>query len=308
MGATALVMDIGGTRSRLALARSAAGDLQLQSTTVEPTPEGSLSGVIADFLERTGRPPLSCVAAAVAGPVDAGSEARARMTNRALEISTQELRAVSGAPRALLLNDLAAVAAALPVLPNSSLVPIGPLRHARDGARVVIGVGTGIGVAALMADGTLVSGEGGHCESPLFDEVAQRLRGAGARSVEDMLAGSRLGEIYAAVTGQAAPVDADVVTTLAERGDAAAQSALRWHAQALGKVARDYVLTFGAWGGVYLTGGLIVHQARTFDAASFLAALADQPKFGARLATVPAACIVHPAPALLGLARLALAA
>lgn len=300
----ALVLDVGGTRTRIALATRRDGRVSLDAVDVIATPPDELAPAIRDYLQRQRAQPAS-VGAAVAGPVDGeGADARAQLTNQPLRITASELGQAAGGVPALLLNDLGAAVACLPALAADEGLPIGDAPSpAPRGTRVLIGVGTGIGLAALLADGHVVSGEGGHVEAPMRDAIAERLRADGAHSIEDMLAGSQLARVYRAAGGTQDQARAEDVVRLCREGDAAARAALRWHAASLGRYARDCTLSFGAWGGCWLMGGALDGMAETLDAEGFRAAFIHHRVFGKRLRAVPTQRVAHPYPGLLGLAE-----
>ena len=120
---TILVADIGGTNARFAVgSRSVDGAVTLGALQDFPgddfiRPEDAIAG----YLERTGARPAAA-AFAVAGPVRGGA---ARLTNRDWSFTEEALRAATGAQTAVLLNDFAAAALSLPLLPPDRMVSLG---------------------------------------------------------------------------------------------------------------------------------------------------------------------------------------
>ena len=299
----ALVADVGGTNTRLALATDA--PLQLHDIRVFPTPSGSLLPMARGYLADAGRGVDRCAVAA-AGRIrrEHGGE-RVTLTNVALDIDVSELRQL--VPTAVLVNDLAAVASALPFFATGDSVDLDACGDALHGAQLVLGVGTGIGAAVRLADGALLETEAGHIElaapGPTHRSWLATLPG-GRASAEQLLAGPGLVRLHAQASGEQ-----DVaVATLVERartGDAVALETLRAHADWLGRFAGDLVLAYGAWGGVHLIGGVVAGLGDMLDARAFRAGMVDKARFGDELARVPVRRILHPQPALLGLAALA---
>jgi len=299
----ALVADVGGTHTRLALATEA--PLALHDIRVFPTPSGSLLPLARDYLaDAEFRVDRCAVAAAGRIRREHGGEC-VTLTNVALGIDVSSLRQL--VPTAVLVNDLAAVAAALPFLAAGEFLDLDDAGDALQGAQLVLGVGTGIGAAVRLADGALLETEAGHVE--LATPVATH-RGwletlpGGRASAEELLAGPGLVRLHAQVSGEQ-----DVaVATLVERaraGDAVALATLHAHADWLGRFAGDLVLAYGAWGGVHLIGGVVAGLGDMLDARAFRAGMVDKARFADELARVPVRRILHPQPALLGLAVLA---
>ena len=74
----------------------------------------------------------------------------------------------------------------------------------------------------------------------------------------------------------------------------------------LGRVAGNLVLSLGAWGGVSLIGGVVAGLGDALDPLAFRTGFEDKAPFAADLASVPLQRILHPQPALIGMAALAL--
>src|SRR5512140_1619061 len=139
-----LVGDVGGTHARFALID---GEGRVRNLHVyEAADYGSLNEIVADFLKRTlgpRHPPRAVIACA--GPVLDGE---IEFTNLAWQVSEGELLAQFDFEAVRLINDFAAQALACPLLVGDSLRPLGPvLRGGADGPMVILGAGTGFGVA-----------------------------------------------------------------------------------------------------------------------------------------------------------------
>src|SRR5262245_48934328 len=137
---TALVADIGGTNARLAVA-----DLDTLRITGAASFRGaefpSLHAVAGAYLGGIAeRPPAAAVA--VAAPVVGR---RVSLTNSPWSFEHEELRAVLGVDRLLVLNDFEALAHVLPHLERCDLHQIGGGTHVERGHTTVLGPGTGLG-------------------------------------------------------------------------------------------------------------------------------------------------------------------
>jgi glucokinase len=172
---TALVIDVGGTHTRLALARTNGERAQLDDVEVVDTPSGHLHEVIAAFLANHPKLELSGIAVAAAGRVRRlPGRTAVSLTNTALSIEREDLQAVLSHERVWLMNDLAAVAAALPWLLPAELEAVGSERSSVPGHRIVVGLGTGFGAAALTAKGTVLETEAGHMSLAAVSASAAR--------------------------------------------------------------------------------------------------------------------------------------
>jgi glucokinase len=303
-----LVGDIGGTRTRLALATRTGGAWLISRLQEWPT-ASDVAPLIREFLKAAEGPELEAAAFCGAGPVsDDGS---IRMTNTATLLEPAALARSAGVARAILINDFAAIAEAMPGLPPAQLVPCGG-GSARAAPRVVLGPGTGFGIAiATPTDSgwAVTTGEGGHADlAPVDDEELdawRRLRALHGRvSAETVLCGPGLERLHVAIHGSPR-FDAGEIAERAWRGEAPASRTVAIFTRWLGSVAGNLALTAGARGGVYIAGGIIPRWGSHFDAAAFRRAFEAKPPYGEYLAAIPSFVITHPAPALLGLALLA---
>jgi len=300
-----LVGDIGGTRTRLALATRTNGAWQLTQLREQPTGADILS-MIREFLAGVPGPGVDAVAFCGAGPVaDDGS---IRLTNAPILLEPATLARAAGVERATLINDFAAVAESLPALTPAQLRSCGG-GSARIGPRVVMGPGTGFGVAIATPAGdgwAVVAGDGGHADlAPVDDEeldVWRRLRALHGRvSAETVLCGPGLERLHVALHG-ARRLAAEQIALRAWHGEAPAARTVALFTRWLGSVAGNLALIAGALGGVYLAGGILPRWGDHFDAALFRTAFEDKPPYAEWLAGIPAFVVTHPAPALLGLA------
>ena len=218
-----LLGDVGATHARWAWqgAPSTPGTPLPAARSYRCDDFSSLEALIARFMsdERVAGP--HSVAFGIATPI--GGD-RVAMTNRAWTFSIAALQAALGAQRCVVLNDFAALAAGVPCVQESDLQRIGGQRAIAGAPRVVLGPGSGLGVAALVTGGdgreVVVEGEGGHAtlapDDAREDAVLPRLRDEfGHVSGERALSGPGLVNLYRAVcaldgTGAASFAPADI--------------------------------------------------------------------------------------------------
>jgi glucokinase len=320
-----LVADIGGTNARFAVAEVAAAQAAPQRAVLAHArnflvrEHPSLSQAMDVYLAAL--PPAERPNHAVLAVASAVTSDAISFTNSHWSFSIRALRAALGLERLLVANDFAAAAWAVPILGSGDLVAVGPCVARDDGGsgmRVVLGPGTGLGLAALRseADGraSVIETEGGHIslaprnadEMFILEFLARRY---GRVSYERVLAGDGWLNLYQAWSDrlglQALHQTPEQVSEAGRRGDPAARAATRTMAAMLGAFAGDAVLVYGAWQGVYLAGGLLQHLLDGETAEVFHASFIDKGRFAALLSKTPVLRIVNPDLGNLGAAVLA---
>ncbi|MEO8115487.1 MAG: glucokinase [Phenylobacterium sp.] len=309
---TGLVGDVGGTNARFALV-DPQGHVRNPKSYVARD-YSSLAEVITDYLQTTvgrARPPRAVIA--VAGPVLDGE---IEFTNLDWQISEGDLLAQFEFEAVKLLNDFAAQALACPRLDPDDIRAVGPqIKGDPECPIVIMGAGTGFGVAGLARGDrgdVAVATEGGHAAfAPNDDvemEVWRRLHARFGRvSIERLLSGPGLFDLYrilAELEQAPAPLtDQRAVMTAAEAGDDLAARTVDRFAGILGAVAGDLALSFGARGGVYISGGIAPRMAERLAAGPFRARFEDKGRLADYMRQIPTFLVLHPHPALVGAAR-----
>jgi glucokinase len=304
-----LVGDVGGTRTRLALAERAGDGWRITGIEERRTAPDILEAVTI-FVRAAAGGRVS--AAAFSGAGAPAADGSIRLTNADVKLDARELAEAAGVARALLVNDFRAIAEAIPHLSRDALRPCGGGLPVPGEPVVVLGPGTGLGTA-IGAQGPggwhAIQGDGGHADlAPVDDEeldVWQLLRRAHGRlSAESVLSGPGLERLYAAVADGARRSAAEI-DAAAWRGEPAALKAHALFTRWLGRVAGNLALMAGARGGVYLAGGILPRWGERFDVAAFRRAFEDKAPYTEWLRAIPAWLVTHPQPGLLGLAVLA---
>lgn len=295
----ALVADIGGTNTRVALANGAA----IHAATIRRYRNADYTGIEpilrAYLADQPASPRGACVAAA--GPVrDGGIE----LTNLNWRMSLASIAGATGAGSVALLNDLQAPGYALASLPATSLRQIiaGP-QHSPDtappAARMVMNVGTGFNAVPVhawaqagtggSAKGRIVpASESGHVSLPVHsaDDLSLMAFVAGVHgfpSVEDVLSGRGLERVdHWAGGGAGGERDAAaIMAAINAGGDARAERAGAMFVRMMGVVAGNLALTHLPFGGIYLTGGVAKHFAPHLQRFGFAAAFREKGRFAA---------------------------
>ena len=202
----------------------------------------------------------TALAMAVAAPVEGDT---IRFTNNPWTLHRLTLAETMEVDHVTLVNDLAAIAHAVGAVPDHMLERIaGPPAPLPDDKPItVIGVGTGLGAALRLSDGTVQASEAGHIGFAPFDAFEDVLRLQSLRrehgrvSVERAASGPAIQAIHRALGG----AEAEAIE-LWDRGlsgtDPVAADATERFCRILGGAVGDIVLAQGGFGGVVLAGGL----------------------------------------------------
>src|SRR5271165_3698150 len=154
-----LVADIGGSKSRFALAYSEGWPERI--AVIKNETVADLETAVERYLEEAGVRPRAATFA-IAGPIHGEDIA---LTNCAWRFRRSDFASRFGFSRLRIVNDFEAIAWALPQLTPAHTRPLGPRSLRRDGVKLVLGPGTGLGVAALLpagGGGCAIATEGGH--------------------------------------------------------------------------------------------------------------------------------------------------
>jgi glucokinase len=317
-----LAGDIGGTKTNLAVFSPEQG---LHASLAEATfPSGrypSLEALVSEFLAQIDVK-VERASFGVAGPVVAG---RATVTNLPWKMDQMQLQTALNIPMVRLLNDLNAIAHAVPFLEPSDLHTLNKGQAVSNGTLAVIAPGTGLGEAFATWDGSRYvtsPSEGGHADfaptNPLqIGLLAYLLDRFDHVSFEQVCSGLGLPNIYAYLrdVGYAEEPGwlAEQLATARDPNPIIAQAALDGKSELcvatldtfvsiLGAEAGNLALKVLATGGVYLGGGIPPRILPALEGPNFMQALTKKGRFSDLLARVPVHVILNPKSALLGAA------
>jgi glucokinase len=309
-----LIGDIGGTNARFALIADRAAPLETfrpVATADFPDIESAVEECV--FANTALRPRSAAID--LAGPIVGDA---VDLTNAPWIVRPKDMIRRLGVEDVVLFNDFEALALALTTLGEGDLVPIGGGAASATGARVVIGPGTGLGVAALLDAGGIwvpVPGEGGHValgpaepdEFQLWPNIEPE---HGRICAETLLCGRGLVRLYRAVAltdSQQADLSGPAEITQAALGgiDSVAAKTLKLYSRLLGRVASDMALIFMARGGVYVGGGIAPRVLPFLQDGAFRHAFEAKAPYEPLMATIPTWVITRENPAFQGLAAFA---
>ncbi|PKO32311.1 MAG: glucokinase [Betaproteobacteria bacterium HGW-Betaproteobacteria-7] len=267
--------DLGGTKTLLALAERTDGKpriIRKQRYASADYPD--FDSLLGDFLSDA--PTIENACFGLAGPTDGR---RAKLTYLPWQLSANAIGRRFAIGNVHLANDFATAAHGLPLIGAEALIPLQTGIPLTEAPRLVIGAGTGLGVAGLIADGgrhRVIPGEGGHIGfSPQTAEqlaLAQWLLRQRERvTTEDIVSGPGLTRIHRFLGGASLPPKAIADAAIHGAEPVAIATVDLWLA-CFGAFAGDLALHWLARGGVYLAGGVAGKLMPHVDLSPFLKA------------------------------------
>jgi glucokinase len=304
----ALLGDIGGTNSRFGLME--VGSMEVRDVGVLKNDQFSgLEAAIAHYLAERGVSKLAAAAVDVAAPVDRDV---ITLTNRDWTFSAESLRQAAKAGRFKLLNDFEALAWSLPHIAEADLVQLGGTANRKPLLKVVLGPGTGLGMAALAplpGGGWMpIPGELGHTTLPVVtaEELALKDKIMGKdrfSEAEDVLTGPGLLAAYRALASTPVHATPEAVLQAALGGsDPVAEKTLDMFMTFLARISGDAAMALQARGGVYLAGGIAPSIVEKLKQPRFRAVFENKGRIADVMQPIPWYVITDKFPAFKGCA------
>lgn len=324
-----LAGDIGGTKTVLAIFEEGAADfdhIPLFEAVFPSSQFDSLEAIIHEFLKDKAVD-LNSACFGVAGPV-VGHQAE--ITNLDWLIDAQAIGKMLGV-NTVLLNDLEAIANAVPHLEPEDLYVLNDGSPSPDGAKAVIAPGTGLGEAFLVWDGQRYESypsEGGHAafaptsslQLELLDYWLKRLNHV---SYERLCSGIGIPNIYRFLRDSGRYEEASwlredlaeakdptpvIVNAAIEETAEICVETLNLFMEILAGEAANLALKVLATGGVYLGGGIPPRILPQLESSRFMEVFRNKGRFSEMMDTMPVYVIRNPKVALFGAAYEALRA
>jgi glucokinase len=319
-----LAGDIGGTKTAVAIIEIDKRRLGIVRSQKYPSREfASLERVLEDFLHGQRRIP-AVAAFGVAGPVRSG---RAKVTKLPWVIDERRVSRAAGISRVRVLNDFVAAALGIAYVTPRHVVALARGRAERNGPIGVIGAGTGLGQAGLLAIGErleVFASEGGHADfgtrTPTEDGLLRFVRRRFGRVSRDrLLSGGGLTLIYEFLRSESAAEEShrvarelqseDPASVISRHGldgdDSLCSKALALFASIYGSEAGNLALQYRATGGVYLAGGIAARILPVLRTAVFLDAFRKKAPMEDLLSNIPVRVVTDPRVGLYGAAAAA---
>ncbi len=314
-----LAGDIGGTKTLLQLSEFKADALRplrvLREKQYTSAAYSDLQPLLDDFLHDN-TPPLHAACFAVAGPVqDDAARQTAQLTNLPWQLDSQHLAAALGLPRVRLINDFQAVGYGIEALRADELVTLHDRPAQPQAPRVVLGAGTGLGVALLMPCNNryeVFPTEAGHMEfgggDALQDGLLSFLRTEhGHVSWERIVSGPGLANIYRYLLSRDGVTDSgallqstDPAAAITATQDTHAVAAVELFVRLYGAISGNLALACLARGGVYLAGGIAAKILPHLQQGGFAHSYCDKGRMRAVVENIPVHVVTNPQVGLLG--------
>jgi len=318
-----LAGDIGGTKTDLAIFSVEGGPHSpLTQTQMHSADYPSLQALVTEFLKQVNTP-VERACFDVAGPVIDG---RVKVTNLPWVMDEASLAKDLNLKSVRLMNDLEAVARAIPILRPTDVRTLNGGEPVPKGAIAVVAPGTGLGESFLTWDGSKYvshGSEGGHSDFAPTDErqiglLRYLIERFGHVGVERVCSGIGIPNIYAYLRDvEQIPENPEIAQLLATAKDytpVIANSALdpqqpsklctatiETFVSILASEAANLALKVMATGGIYLAGGVPFHILSALEKPGFMESFKRKGRFAELMAQIPVHVILSRA-ALLGAA------
>jgi glucokinase len=307
-----LLADIGATHARFAL--QAAPGIYRSVRVLKCDDFAGIVPLLRFYLQEHAETRLHHAALALANPV---SGDYVRMTNRPWEFSTDAVRRELGLTTLLIVNDFTALAMAIPGLKADDLMQVGTGKPAPNAVIGVLGPGTGLGVSGVIPtlDGFVTLGsEGGHVNFAPADEREFAVLQLAWRewkhvSNERLISGPGMEIVYRALAhrnGVNAKTrdSAAIIAGALEEKDALCIETLECFCGMLGSAAANLAVTLGAFGGIFIGGGIVPRMGEWFKSSPFRARFEAKGRFSEYIAEIPTFVISTPHVAFDGVATI----
>lgn len=313
--------DIGGTNSRLLVAEVNGKDISIIIEKNYPSHAfDSFDEVLETFLqEAKEKPEAACFA--IAGPVKRGE---ADITNLSWFLSETRLQEKFALSHVSLINDFSAIGYGVNVLDESGFRTIQDGKLEIDAPRVILGAGTGLGVAQCICHNDqwqVLPSQGGHMAfSPANALQRDLLQWMSNQqdyvSNEDLLSGKGLANLYRYYAYRSNQSDSEgvkqvlafddppaAISQYAVNGkDDIATEALNQFVEIYGALAGDLALLTLAYGGVFLAGGIAPKIADKLVGESFLQPFSKKGPMSHLMPQFPVRIIMNERVGLIGAA------
>ncbi len=312
-----LVADIGGTNGRFGLVEFDAS----KSGKVDYTAHRQVTLKCANYSDMAGMikaccaefdvdmPKYACLA--IAGPIENG---HASITNLHWKFSVEALRDQLHMSTLHIINDFAALAYAVPFLPDDEFATLYASTLNNPGAPIVVmGPGTGFGMAALVpshGSWEIIPTEGGHASFAPTNEKELAIKSFLLKeqnhvSVENILSGAGLVNLYRALAHIAGVptreyTPADVSNKGLANEDPICRAAVLTFCDVLGEVAGDKALSLGAKGGVVIGGGITPKLMSLLAESHFLERYKNKGPMAGYVSDISIKVIINDKAALVG--------
>lgn len=314
-----LAGDIGGTKTLLQVFKAGQERSPVLCKSYPSADYAGLAEIVDVFLQEAAIQDVASACFALAGPVSAR---KAKLTNLPWEVDADFLASRFHIARVSLINDFAAVGLGIAALGKDDLLALQQGEAQPGGVRIVVGAGTGLGVAWLSwtEQGYQVHpSEGGHVDFAPVNELQYALlkylqQRHGHVSYERIVSGPGLIAIFEFLRDSGYETPSPELIVAMKEGDAAAaitHFACERHEEIALQALEIFTEIYGAFvgnialaalprGGIYVAGGIAAKIQAQMQQGEFLHAFLDKGRFATLLATLPLSIVMNPQVGLLG--------
>ena len=321
-----LAGEIGGTKTLLQIAEVHGNDVEVlhrvRFSSQDYADFDSLLRAYLDQIPAAMAGSLTHACLGIAGPIHGPEQGprQASVTNLPWRLDEMHLRALLRLPQVHLINDFYATACGIEALGADDLEVLHPGSPQDHAPRLVVGAGTGLGVAQLLwSDGRYraFASEGGHIHFAPTDALQAELLAYMQKqfervSYERLVSGAGLAHIYAFLAQRGLhnggerhavmdlPDPPAAIAHLAREGNALAARAVSLFLSIYGAVVGDLALVSLAYGGIYIAGGIAPKLVEMIRKGEFLASCQRKGRMAALVQQMPVFIVKNQEVGLLG--------
>jgi len=314
-----LAGDIGGTKTLLQVFTAGEAREPVFRKSYPSAGYAGLAEILEIFFAEAGSNKVGAACFALAAPV---ISRQVKLTNLPWYADADMLAQRFDIAQIAFINDFEAVGFGIAAMQASDLLSLQEGERLEGAVRLVVGAGTGLGVAWLSwKDGAYAvhPSEGGHIDFAPVDELQVALlqylqKRHGHVSYERIVSGPGLMAMYEFLrdTGRAHPsseliaamqrTDGSAVLAnfASEHNEPIAQQVLQLFVKIYGAFVGNIALAALPCGGVYIAGGIAAKIASDMQNGQFMQAFLDKGRFESLLRTLPLAIVNNPQVGLLG--------
>jgi len=298
--------DIGGTKTLLQLGATADEYAPLLQRSYASADYAGLPEIIEIFLNEAGIREIASACFALAGPVEGRV---VTLTNLPWIVDADEIAARFGIKRVELLNDFEAAGYGIAELGDADLLTLQAGKRQGKGTRLLVGAGTGLGVAWLSwHEGAYIvcPSEAGHMDFSPADETQDLLlqymrhrhdhvsyerivSGPGLLAVFDFMRETGIAVPSANMLAAMGKEDAaEVITRFSQRGDEEiARRTVGLFLSVYGAFVGNMALAVLPRGGIYIGGGIASKISAQMQGGEFMQALLRKGRHAGMLGKLP---------------------
>ena len=305
-----LAGDIGGTKSWLAAFDTQQSNSIVAEKIYSSQQFDSLSAVVHEFCRDFQLNSFRSACFGLPGPV---TGEQAQLTNLPWLVTSQEIIQQCDIAKVKLINDFQAAALGIDAISTEQLVCLQEGSFNPQGNRLVVGAGTGLGVAPVVntPQGFVPQPcEGGHMDFAPVNELQQRLQkwlwqNWRHLSYERLLSGAGLQALYAffsklSLKEQESWPAPELVQQWAQEGQAEAIKSINAFVQIYAAYIGNIALLWPAYAGIYIAGGIAAKIEPWMRKEGFLTKLQDKGRMSDLVAGMPVYLVKDPALGLQG--------